>query len=120
MGEVMGSTKVTVLAGDIGAALDPEAARPLANKKGKVFGGARMANVGGRTFVYIDGKNFTKDNTTIPDYIVVNQVFGGNDAGGAIRGSITGNQRVVRFRSKMVAECLYEFTISSLSRRSRT
>ena len=84
MGEVKGSTNVTVLAGDIGAALDPEAARPLANKKGKVFGGARMANVGGRTFVHIDGKNFTKDNKTIPDYIVVNQVFGGNDIAGHI------------------------------------
>ena len=84
MGEVMGSTTVTVLAGDIGAALDPDAPRPLANKKGKVFGGARMANVGGRTFVHIDGKNFTKDNTTIPDYIVVNQVFGGNDIAGHI------------------------------------
>ena len=84
MGEVMGSTTVTVLAGDIGAALDPEATRPLANKKGKVFGGARMANVGGRTFVHIDGKNFTKDYTTIPDYIVVNQVFGGNDIAGHI------------------------------------
>jgi len=84
MGEVKGSTNVTVLAGDIGAALDPEAARPLANKKGKVFGGARMANVGGRTFVHIDGKNFTKQNDTIPDYIVVNQVFGGNDIAGHI------------------------------------
>jgi hypothetical protein len=84
MGEVMGSTTVTVLAGDIGAALDPDAPRPLANKKGKVFGGARMANVGGRTFVHIDGKNFTADNTTIPDYIVVNQVFGGNDIAGHI------------------------------------
>ena len=84
MGEVMGSTTVTVLAGDIGAALDPDAPRPLANKKGKVFGGARMANVGGRTFVHIDGKNFTKQNDTIPDYIVVNQVFGGNDIAGHI------------------------------------
>ena len=84
MGEVMGSTTVTVLAGDIGAALDPEADRPLANKKGKVFGGARMANVGGRTFVHIDGEHFTAHNATIPDYIVVNQVFGGNDIAGHI------------------------------------
>ena len=92
MGEVKGSTNVTVLAGDIGAALDPEAARPLANKKGKVFGGARMANVGGRTFVHIDGKNFTKDNTTIPDYIVVNQVFGGNDIAGHIGTGVVPNE----------------------------
>ena len=83
-GQVKGSTKVTVLAGDIGAVLDPEATRPLENKKGKVFGGARMADVGGNTFVHIDGKNFTADNATTPDYIVVNQVFGGNDIAGQI------------------------------------
>jgi len=83
-GQVKGSTKVTVLAGDIGAVLDPEATRSLENKKGKVFGGARMADVGGNTFVHIDGKNFTADNATTPDYIVVNQVFGGNDIAGQI------------------------------------
>ena len=77
MGEVMGSTKVTVLAGDIGAALDPDAPRPLANKKGKVFGGARMANVGGSSFVHIDGEHAS-------DYILINQVFGGNDIAGHI------------------------------------
>ena len=35
-------------------------------------------------------------------------------------GSMTGNQRVVRFNCNMVAECLYEFTISSRSNRSLT
>ena len=75
--EVKGSTKVTVKAGDIGAVMDPEATRPLADPQGKVFGGARMANVGGNTFVHIDGENAT-------DYILINQVYGGNDIAGQI------------------------------------
>ena len=75
--EVKGSTKVTVLAGDIGAVLDPEAKRPLKDPQGKVFGGARMANVGGSSFVNIDGENAT-------GYILINQVFGGNDIAGTI------------------------------------
>ena len=33
-GEVKGSTKVTVLAGDIGAVVDPTAERPLADPQG--------------------------------------------------------------------------------------
>ncbi|MBR4533666.1 MAG: hypothetical protein IKO85_03875 [Bacteroidaceae bacterium] len=75
--EVKGSTKVTVKAGDIGAVLDPDAERPLKDPHGRVFGGARMANVGGNTFVHIDGENAT-------DYILINQVYGGNDIAGAI------------------------------------
>ena len=75
-GNVRGSTKVTVRAGDIGA-VDEGAERPLADPKGKVFGGARMANVGGSTFVHIDGENAT-------GYILVNQVFGGNDMAGQV------------------------------------
>ncbi len=75
--EVKGSTKVTVKAGDIGAVIDPDAKRPLEDPRGRVFGGARMANVGGNTFVHIDGENAT-------DYIVVNQVYGGNDIAGHI------------------------------------
>ena len=75
--EVKGSTKVTVKAGDIGAVMDPNAERPLADPSGKVFGGARMANVGGSSFVHIDGENAT-------DYILINQVFGGNDIAGTI------------------------------------
>ena len=76
--EVKGSTKVTVKAGDIGAVMDPdETKRPLADPSGKVFGGARMANVGGSSFVNIDGENAT-------DYILINQVFGGNDIAGTI------------------------------------
>ncbi len=76
--EVKGSTRVTVKAGDIGAVMDPDPeARPLADPAGKVFGGARMANVGGSSFVNIDGENAT-------DYILINQVFGGNDIAGHI------------------------------------
>ena len=75
--EVRGSSKVTVKAGDIGAVLDPNASRPLADPQGRVFGGARMADVKGSTFVHIDGENAT-------DYILINQVFGGNDIAGQI------------------------------------
>ena len=74
---VKGSTSVTVKAGDIGAVLDAQATRPLTDPKGRVFGGARMANVGGNAFVNIDGKNAT-------DYILINQVYGGNDISGRI------------------------------------
>ena len=75
--EVQGSTRVTVLKGDIGAVMDPNATRPLDDPSGKVFGGARMANVGGSSFVNIDGENAT-------GYILINQVFGGNDIAGTI------------------------------------
>ena len=75
--DVKGSTKVTVYAGDIGAVLDPEATRPLDDPRGRVFGGARMANVGGNSFVHIDGENAS-------DYILINQVYGGNDISGTI------------------------------------
>ena len=80
--EVKGSTKVTLKAGDIGAVLDPDATRPLADPQGRVFGGARMANVGGNTFVHIDGESDLDPGT--PNYLLVNQVFGGNDIAGTI------------------------------------
>ena len=73
--EVKGSTRVTVTAGDIGAVLEGD--RPLADPLGRVFGGARMANVGGSSFVNIDGEHAT-------GYILINQVFGGNDIAGQI------------------------------------
>ena len=83
-GNVDGSTRVTVLAGDIGA-VDKDATRPLEDPKGRVFGGARMANVGGNTFVHIDGESELEgDLATKSNYIVVNQVFGGNDIAGQI------------------------------------
>ena len=76
--EVRGSTRVTVLKGDIGAVMDPdETKRPLKDPSGKVFGGARMANVGGNSFVHIDGEHAS-------GYILINQVFGGNDIAGHI------------------------------------
>lgn len=76
--EVRGSTKVTVLKGDIGAVMDPdETKRPLKDPSGKVFGGARMANVGGSSFVHIDGEHAS-------GYILINQVYGGNDIAGHI------------------------------------
>ena len=59
--DVLGSTKVTVRSGDLQ----------------KVFGGARMANVGGNAYVNIDGKNAS-------GYMVINYVFGGNDIAGSI------------------------------------
>jgi len=59
--EVKGSTKVTVRQGDLQ----------------KVFGGARMANVGGNSYVNIDGKN-------AEGYMVINHVYGGNDITGKI------------------------------------
>ena len=60
-GNVDGSTKVTVYKGDLN----------------KVFGGARMANVGGNAYVNIDGKNAS-------GYMVINYLFGGNDIAGNI------------------------------------
>ncbi len=60
-GEVGGSTSVTVRQGDID----------------KVFGGARMANVGGNSYVNVDGAQAS-------GFVVINQVFGGNDIAGTI------------------------------------
>ena len=60
-GEVKGSTKVTVYQGDVN----------------KVFGGARMANVGGDAYVNIDGEHAS-------GYMVINHVYGGNDVSGTI------------------------------------
>ncbi len=87
-GNVNGSTKVTVRAGDIGAVEErADQTTPVANPKGKVFGGARMADVGGNTFVHIDGENAT-------DYIVVNYVYGGNDIAGTIGTAAAVNEDV--------------------------
>ena len=76
-GNIGGSTKVTIQAGDIGYTEEPIENRPLQSPRGKVFGGSRMSNVGGNTFVHIDGKNAT-------GYIIANYVFGGNDIAGQI------------------------------------
>ena len=60
-GYVGGNATVTVRAGDLNS----------------VFGGARVANVGGRTFVNIDGKHASDD-------ILIVNVYGGNDISGTI------------------------------------
>ena len=61
-GNTGGNTSVTVRGGDI---------------DGNVFGGARQADVGGSAFVNIDGAHATS-------YILINQVYGGNDISGTI------------------------------------
>ena len=63
-GNTGGNTTVTVHAGDLN----------------RVFGGARMANVGGRAFMHIDGANASS-------YIVINRLYGGNDIAGTIGAS---------------------------------
>ena len=60
-GNTGGNTTVTVRAGDLN----------------RVFGGARMANVGGRAFMNIDGAHAS-------NYIVINKLYGGNDIAGTI------------------------------------
>ncbi|MBE6259624.1 MAG: hypothetical protein E7107_02195 [Prevotella sp.] len=59
-------TKVTIYSGDINA----------------VYGGARMAKIGGSAFVHIDGEHAS-------NYIVINKVYGGNDISGTIGSSAT-------------------------------
>ena len=61
-GYVQGNTTVNVMAGDT---------------LHSVFGGARMADVGGRSFVNIDGEHATDD-------ISISAVYGGNDIAGTI------------------------------------
>ena len=62
-GEVSGSTTVTMKAAEV---------------RGSVFGGARMADVGGRAFVHIDGEN------TVGGEILLKRVYGGNDIAGTV------------------------------------
>jgi hypothetical protein len=66
-GDTGGSTTVTVYGGDIN----------------RVYGGARMANVGGRAFVHIDAEH------SASPYTLINYVFGGNDISGIIGQSST-------------------------------
>ena len=63
--EVKGNSTVTVYSGTVT----------------NVFGGARMANVGGRTFVNIDANNGKDDGN---DTIMISSVYGGNDIAGTI------------------------------------
>ena len=60
-GDTGGRTTVTVYGGDLG----------------KVYGGARMADVKGGSFVHIDGEHAS-------NYVVIDKVYGGNDIAGNI------------------------------------
>ena len=60
-GDTGGSSKVTVYAGNLHA----------------VFAGARMANVGGSSFVHLDGEHAS-------GYILADYIYGGNDIAGTI------------------------------------
>ena len=60
-GKTGGSSKVTVYSGNLHA----------------VFAGARMADVGGSSFVHIDGEHAS-------GYILIDYVYGGNDIAGTI------------------------------------
>ena len=60
-GDTDGNSTVTIRGGDLN----------------RVFGGARMANVGGRAFMHVDGAHASS-------YIVINRLYGGNDIAGTI------------------------------------
>lgn len=60
-GNTGGNSKVTVYAGNLHA----------------LFAGARMANIGGYSFVHLDGEHAS-------DYILIDYVYGGNDIAGTI------------------------------------
>ena len=60
-GDLTGTSTVNIYAGDLN----------------RVYGGARMANVGGRAFMNIDGAHAS-------GYIVINRLYGGNDIAGTI------------------------------------
>ena len=65
-GNVDGNTTVTLRAGNLN----------------KVYGGARMADVGGRAFVNVDGAHAS-------DFMLINYVYGGNDISGTISATNT-------------------------------
>ncbi|MCR5849640.1 MAG: hypothetical protein K6G92_02880 [Bacteroidaceae bacterium] len=67
-GEVDGNTTVTIRNGQIS----------------KVFGGGRMANVGGSAFVNLDGENASSTSR-----ILIGSVYGGNDISGTVGTNIS-------------------------------
>jgi len=69
-GDVKGNTKVKVTEGDID----------------RVFGGARMADVGGHTYMHIENKGDDPATTGTDEgtMILINQAYGGNDIAGTI------------------------------------
>ena len=92
-GEVKENTTVTVYKGDID----------------NVFGGARMANVGGNTFVHLDGENATGD-------IMITSVYGGNDISGVIGSNPDAKKRLPSELTDVVPEP----TASDLSTSGKT
>ena len=93
-GEVHGDTEVLVECGSIvgnvygaGNEAAMTGSTSVTIRQGlikNVFGGARMANVGGRTFVNIDGENGT-------GVILIASVYGGNDISGSVGESVDPN-----------------------------
>ena len=88
-GVVDGNSTVTVYEGEVG----------------NVFGGARMANVGGRTFVNIDGEHAS-------DNITITSVYGGNDVAGTIGQS--GEETTVPTELKNVRSAKTDEELTSL------
>lgn len=70
-GNMTGNTSVTVYAGDLN----------------EVYGGARVADVGGSAFVHVDGEHAS-------DYIIINKVYGGNDISGTVGQGETGTKAI--------------------------
>ena len=91
-GNVNGNATVRVRAGEIN----------------KVFGGARTANVGGRTFVNIDGEHALDD-------VVISEVYGGNDVAGTI-----GQSGVATTVPEELTNVVPEPTSSQLSESGKT
>ena len=83
-GDTKGNTNVTVYAGDLN----------------RVFGGAQKANVGGHSFVHIDGEHAS-------NYVLINHVYGGNDVSGVI-GNNSGLEKSVPGEIKKATENLVD------------
>ena len=79
-GDTKGNTNVTVYAGDLN----------------RVFGGAQKADVGGHSFVHIDGEHAS-------NYVLINHVYGGNDVSGVI-GNNSGLEKSVPEEIKKATE----------------
>lgn len=83
-GDTKGNTNVTIYAGDLN----------------RVFGGAQKADVGGHSFVHIDGEHAS-------NYVLINHVYGGNDVSGVI-GNNSGLEKSVPEEIKKATENLVD------------
>ena len=83
-GDTKGNTNVTVYAGDLN----------------RVFGGAQKADVGGHSFVHIDGEHAS-------NYVLINHVYGGNDVSGII-GNNSGLEKSVPGEIKKASDNLVD------------